>query len=624
MPHYSLAFPDPAGHLLDIVMTIEHPRPSQTLVMPSWIPGSYLMREFARHVVTLSASQLDGPVEHRKIDKSTWQFDCSGGGTLTVHYRVYAWDRSVRGCYFDQSRGFVNPAAALLQDPASCDAVHTLTIHAPAFADGHAWRCATSMPATKVDDRGFGDYRVDSYDELIDHPFECADFVEFRFEAGGVPHRFVISGHHRGDLERLRRDSQKICQAHCDLFAPASPDGKPPFANYLFQLHLVEDGYGGLEHRSSTALISPRTDLPVVGDPGVSEGYRDLLGLISHEYFHAWNVKRMKPAAFMPYDTTRENYTRLLWLFEGFTSYYDDLMVKRVGLITENDYLKVLGRRLTTLLRAPGVRLQAPADASFDAWIKYYRADENAPNSQFSYYVRGSFIALALDLMLRARPAHDGAAANSLDDVMRQLWHEFGQIGDAARGVPDDACEVFSRICGLDLREFFARYVDGTDEPDWSGLFLPFGISYRLRPAASAADRGGRSEATIEVNLRTLGVALGDASGGLPGVRHVLSGSAAWEAGIGAGDTLVAIDGLRANATTLGKYLARFALGDVVEFAYFRHDVLHRTAVRIPATPPDDTAWLVASTDDADALARRNAWLNLGLLTDQRTTNSPH
>jgi len=610
MPHYSLAFSDPAGHLIDVELTLDQPAAAQRLAMPVWIPGSYLVREFARHVVTLAATQDGSAVAAHKIDKATWQFACTPGRPLRVRYRVYAWDRSVRGCYFDQARGFVNPAAALLHDPAAADTPCTLTVLAPGFAGAETWRCATSMTPQRVDERGFGDYVVADYDELIDHPLECGDFTEFRFDAGGVPHRFVISGRHRGDLARLRADSQKICQAHCELFAPASPGAAPPFANYLFLLHLVDDGYGGLEHRSSTALISPRTDLPAVGDPSVSEGYRDLLGLISHEYFHAWNVKRMRPAAFHPYDTSRENYTRLLWLFEGFTSYYDDLMVKRVGLITESDYLKVLGRRFTMTLRAPGVRLQAPAEASFDAWIKYYRADENAPNSQFSYYVRGSFIALALDLMLRAQPQRDGAQAASLDDVMRQLWREFGQVGVLAKGVPESAAEVFSRAAGLDLSDFFARFIDGTDEPDWAALLLPFAISYCERPAVSASDRGGRDERHYEVNLRSLGIVLADASNGLPGVRHVLSKSAAWQAGLGAGDTLVALDGLRANATTLGKYLARFDKGDTIDISYFRHDVLHQARIVVPADPPADTAWLVAAMDDAAGLARRNDWLN--------------
>jgi predicted metalloprotease with PDZ domain len=601
MAHYSLSFTDPAGHLIDVEMTLAAPQAHQHIAMPSWIPGSYLMREFARNVVTLSAEQSGAPIAAVKIDKSTWRLTCIAGSAVVVRYRVYAWDRSVRGCYFDASRGFVNPAAALMQNCAAPDAACTLAIGAAATD----WRCATAMTPERLDDRGFGTYRAANYDELIDHPIECGDFDELSFEAGGVPHRFVVSGRHRGDLVRLRADSQKICQGHCDLFSTVSPS-RAPFERYLFQLHVVDDGYGGLEHRASTALISPRSDLPSLGETTVSEGYRDLLGLISHEYFHAWNVKRIKPAAFTPYDTTRENYTRLLWLFEGFTSYFDDLMVKRVGLITEADYLKVLGRRLTQLLRSPGAHIQSAAEASWDAWIKYYRADENAPNSQFSYYLRGSFIALALDLMMRERAAIYPTAP-TLDDVMRGLWLEFGETG---RGVPEDACALFSRLTQLDLTEFFARYINGTEDPDWPSLFTPFGISYRTRATASSGDRGGRDEPVIHTNVRSLGLIVAEGGNALPVVKHVISHSAAWQAGMSAGDTLVALDGLRANGASLGKHLARFNAGDTLSVSYFHHDLLHQTAINIP-TPKLDTVWLSVAADspDSEAALLRHRWL---------------
>ena len=567
--------------------------------MPSWIPGSYLMREFARHVVTLSATQLGHDIKAEKIDKATWQLGCTPDAPVTVNYRVYAWDRSVRGCYFDSSRGFFNPSAALLQDLAAPQAPCTLDLQPPSFAEGHAWRCATSMTPTQIDAHGFGQFRAETYDELIDHPFECADFDEFTFDAGGVPHRFVISGKHRGDLERLRVDSQKICQGHCELFR----DKVAPFDHYVFQLHVVDDGYGGLEHRASTALICPRNDLPVVGDPSISEGYRELLGLISHEYFHAWNVKRIKPAAFTPCDTTRENYTRLLWIFEGFTSYYDELLLKRVGLITEADYLKIIGRRLTSLLRAPGTKLQSTAEASFDAWIKYYRADENAANSQFSYYLRGSFVALALDLTLRANDSE-----RSLDDVMRGLWRDYGKTGV---GVPEDPFAVISGYVGRDVSPVLHAWVNGTSDPDWVALFAPFGVSYRTRASANAADRGGRDEATVETNTRSLGIMMGDSGSGLPVVKVVLSGSSAWRAGLSAGDTLIAIDGLRANALSLGKHLARFNAGASIPLAYFRHDRLRETTVMVPAAIAD-SVWLPLEGTDSVALARRQKWLSQG------------
>ncbi|MGL5002412.1 MAG: M61 family metallopeptidase, partial [Casimicrobium sp.] len=325
MTHYRLEFTDPAGHYLDVTMTIESPDARQTISMPAWIPGSYMIREFSKNVVSLKATQSGRAVASEKIDKATWRVDCVAGLPLSVAYRIYAWDRSVRTNYFDQSRGFVNPAASMFCNDAAPNSSCTLDVVAPKFNEGAAWKVATAMRAVDCDARGFGRYAADNFDELIDHPLECAAFDEFTFDAGGVSHRFVVSGRHRGDLDRLKIDTQKICQAHIDLFG----DPKPPFGQYVFQLHVVDEGYGGLEHRASTALIAPRNNLPVKGDASIGEGYLELLGLISHEYFHAWNVKRIKPASFTPYVTSRENYTRLLWLFEGFTSYYDELMLIR-------------------------------------------------------------------------------------------------------------------------------------------------------------------------------------------------------------------------------------------------------------------------------------------------------
>jgi predicted metalloprotease with PDZ domain len=299
MTKYTIEFADPAAHLIDVTMVIDSPVAAQTVSMPAWIPGSYMIREFARNVVSLSARQNGDIVAATKTEKSTWQFACRAGVPLTISYRIYAWDRSVRTNYFDQSRGFVNPAALLFCDQLTASSPSEIDVVAPKFTEASLWKCATTLRGVRANDRGFGTYSAPSYDELIDHPIECAAFDEFTFEAGGVPHRFVISGRHRGDLERLKADSQKICQAHVELFGDVDALGKAraPFGQYLFQLHVVDEGYGGLEHRASTALICPRNDLPVKGEAAIGEGYLGLLALISHEYFHAWNVKRIKPAA---------------------------------------------------------------------------------------------------------------------------------------------------------------------------------------------------------------------------------------------------------------------------------------------------------------------------------------
>src|SRR6185312_5798088 len=303
-------------------------------------------------------------------------------------------------------------------------------------------------------------YAADSYEELVDHPVEIGRFDLTSFEAGGVTHDVAIAGARDVDLDRVARDLARVCQWHCDLFAGA-PNGRAPFDRYLFLVLAVGDGYGGLEHRASTSLVCKRDELPRIGDPGLDDGYVTFLGLASHEYFHAWNVKRIKPSAFTPYDLSQEGFTRLLWAFEGITSYYDDLSLARSGVAPAERVLELLARTLTTVLRTPGRHLQSVADASFDAWIKFYRPDENSPNAGVSYYAKGAIVALALDLTLRRH-------GRSLDDLMRALWTRHGATGV---GVDEDAIEALaSSLAGHDLRDFFARYVDGTEDPPLAAL----------------------------------------------------------------------------------------------------------------------------------------------------------
>jgi predicted metalloprotease with PDZ domain len=599
MNQYAIEFSDPAGHLIDVTMRIASPLARQTVSMPAWIPGSYMIREFAKNIVRLSAEQSGRSLTATKLNKATWLIDCDARASLTIRYRVYAWDRSVRTNYFDQSRGFINPAALLLRNDAAPNAACEVTAVAPTFAEGASWKCATSMNAKSIDVRGFGVYQSTDYDELIDHPFECAAFDEFTFDAGGVPHRFVISGKHRGDLERLKIDAQKICQVHIDLFG----DLQPPFNQYVFQLHVVDEGYGGLEHRASTALIAPRNNLPVKGDPTIGEGYLELLGLISHEYFHAWNVKRIKPAAFTPYDVKEENYTRLLWLFEGFTSYYDELMLVRAGLITENDYLKMIARHITQLMRTPGRATQSVADSSFDAWIKYYRQDENAPNAIVSYYLKGGLIALLLDLKLRSENK------GTLDDLMRYLWREHGKTG---HGVPEDAFAVFERCTGASLRDFESKYVSGTEEPNWASAFASVGINFETRVSLNSMDRGGPAiGATPEMHWRRFGIVLNDA--GDVKLKYVMRDSAAHVAGLCAGDTIIAMDGLKATRTTLAKHLLRYAEGEPMSLHYFRQDELASTTLVVPPQTHDTASLAIEQGASSEKTTARRGWLQTTL-----------
>ena len=339
----------------------------QAFALPTWIPGSYLIREFARNIISIRAEAADGAVSIVKTSKNTWRVDpCRG--RLTVTATVYAYDLSVRAAYLDDERGFFTGTSVFLMPLGYEQARCEVEILAPDGDAHESWQVATTLTEQNVSTRGFGTYCADSYDALIDHPVLMGNLSRARFEAGGVPHEVAVSGRHHADLDRMAADLARVCETHIGMFHGKD---KPPFDRYLFQVMAVGDGYGGLEHRSSTSLICRRDELPAPGAATVSDGYLNFLGLASHEYFHAWNVKRIKPAAFVPYDLARENYTRQLWAFEGVTSYYDDLALVRSGLIDAPRYLELLARAITSVLRVPGRHVQSVAESSFDAWIKF-------------------------------------------------------------------------------------------------------------------------------------------------------------------------------------------------------------------------------------------------------------
>jgi predicted metalloprotease with PDZ domain len=434
---YELALQDPAAHLLALTLTLNTPAPDgQVFLLPAWIPGSYMVRDFARNIVSIRAESGGRAVALKKLDKHSWQAaPCTGA--LTLRYEVYAWDLSVRAAHVDQTHAFFNGSSVFLRVAGYEHAPHLVELRRPAGVRYKHWRVATALPELAAPRYGFGSYVAAGYDELIDHPVEIGEFALATFEAHGVPHDFALSGLVPNlDMARLCADLKRICESQIALFEPRTQAA--PMTRYVFLARAVGDGYGGLEHRASTALLCARANLPVLGRPDMSDGYRGFLGLCSHEYFHTWNVKRIKPAVFAPYDLQAENYTPLLWLFEGFTSYYDDLMLVRSGVIDEAGYLKLVEKTVNNVLRGAGRSKQSVAESSFDAWTKYYRQDENAPNAIVSYYTKGSLVALALDLTIRA--GSDGK--KSLDDVMRMLWQRYGRDfyapdGSGGRGVTE-------------------------------------------------------------------------------------------------------------------------------------------------------------------------------------------
>jgi predicted metalloprotease with PDZ domain len=512
---YRVDVSDLHQHEFQVTLTLAQPQAQQLLSLPVWIPGSYMVREFSRHISCLQAVQGGRTVTLVQKDKTSWLASCSGRQALVLSYRVYAFDTSVRTAFLDAQRGFFNGSSLFLKAHGHETAVHRVEIKA--LPKG--WEVATALTPVKVDVKGRGVYEAATYDELIDHPVELGQFWRGQFMVRGVPHAMVVAGNWPDfDRERLLADTQRICEAQIEFWHGKK---KPPFDRYVFLLNAVDDGYGGLEHRNSTALIAARRDLPQLSKPKEStDGYVTLLGLISHEYFHTWNVKRLRPSEFASYEHNQENYTELLWFFEGFTSYYDDLFLLRAGLIDVPRYLKLLSKTLSTVLATPGRHVQSVAQASFDAWVKYYRQDENSVNATISYYTKGSLIALAMDLLLRS------GKQGTLDDVMRLLWQRSsgGPVSEA------DIQQAFDEVAGTNVSAALQTWVHGTQDPPWQSLLERLGLAWKTE-APSLAQR--------------LGLKVSESA--LTGIKvtHVLRGGVAQASGISVGDELLALDGWR-------------------------------------------------------------------------------
>lgn len=580
-------------HHFEVSCRVANPAPGQRFSLPSWTPGSYLLREYARHVVAIRATSDGSPVPLEKVSKSSWQ--CGGAGAeLTVTAEVFALDRSVRGAYLDSKRGYFNGVCLFLApEGRDADPVEVV-LERPGDPRARGWRVATAMQAVEVDDDGFGRYRAENYDELIDHPFEIGDFAEVEFEAAGVPHRLVIAGRHQTDMDRIAADLARLCEAQIGFFGlPA------PFRRYLFLGYAAGRGRGGLEHRASSSLIFSRDNLPVRGHDAVSENYRNFLSLCSHEYFHAWNVKRIKPGAFSPYRLDRRSHTRLLWVVEGITSYYEDVLLLRSGLIDAAAYLRSLGKKLTRVYQTPGRLRQSLSEASFEAWDKYYKPEVNFLNANVNYYGKGALAALALDLTLRRE------SATTLDQVMRELWKRYGKSDE---GMPETAFEqLVQDLSGLDLTEFFDTAVRGTDDLPLAELMADFGVTLEFRRNKRFGRAGGGTGAAAAPPLE-LGIRFRPHGAGLE-VAVVMADGPAERAGVSPGDILIAIDGLLLSEKNLLARLARFEAGQTVRISGFRDEELLEFPLTLGEAARETCVLGLADRPDADALTRRTGWL---------------
>lgn len=509
--HYTVEAADRHAHLFQVTLRIDEPQAPQRVSLPVWIPGSYLVREFSKNLQRLTARQDDRPVPLQQVDKCTWQIEATPSSPLLLTYEVYAFDTSVRTAWLDPQRAFFNGTSLCLRVHGQEHVVHSLEL--VAGEDMSSWEVATGLLPHKCGKRGFGTYLAADYDELVDCPVEMGPFWSAEFKVAGVPHRLVVCGAAASfDGERLLHDVHRICETEIRFWHDRK---RPPHRSYVFLLNVVDDGYGGLEHRNSTALIASRRDLPRVGEPRPGDGYTTLLGLFSHEYFHTWNVKHLRPAEFARYEYAGENYTQLLWFFEGFTSYYDDLLLRRAGLIDDGTYLKLLTKTVNQVLQTPGREVQSVAQASFDAWVKYYRQDENTGNATVSYYTKGSLVALCFDLTLRAE------GNTTLDDVMRALWQrcKAGPMTEA------DFAAVLKELGGRSFAREIGAWVHGTRELPVAELLQVHGVATLQEPATLA---------------QRLGVRVSDGTPLL--VKSVLRGGAAEQSGFAANDEWIGVE----------------------------------------------------------------------------------
>lgn len=537
MLHYQIEFDDYRQHLIHVTLRFLA-NPTQVLSLPTWIPGSYLIREFSKHIESVKAYDEAGrQLQINKFEKNKWRLYNTDHELITVEYDVYAYDLSVRGAYVDQTRLYVNPACVCLGLQDQEESAIEVEVFLP--EELKHFQIATGLESRSLV-KGRYTLKSNNYAQLIDAPFELADQTRFSFEANGIPHEFVVSGQHTMNAARMKQDLEKICSTEISMF------GSAPFENYTFMTMATGNSYGGLEHPNSTSLISPRDDFPKANEPvEPSADYQRFLGLCSHEYFHSWLVKFIRPENFANYDLDQEGYTSLLWIFEGFTSYYDDLILYRSGVISQASYLKLLKGQIDRYLQNPGRFIQSVSESSFDAWIKFYRQDENSNNAGTSYYNKGCLVALSLDLGLRLR-------GSSLDALMRRLYE------NTQKGIQVNErtiVELCNELTGDNWIEQINHLINTTDELPLDQLFPEFGLSYSLQ-----------NEKALPFGLKVAEKAEGVI------IQQARRDGVGAKAGLSANDVIIAIDGLKASEKLLNQYAKQ--QGQFTVYAFRRDEFL--------------------------------------------------
>ncbi|AFY73028.1 putative protease with the C-terminal PDZ domain [Synechococcus sp. PCC 7502] len=544
---YVVSMPQPENHLFNVQLTIsEWIEEFIDLHLPVWSPGSYLVREYAKHLQNFNAINLDGKnLNWQKITKNHWRVHTSKQ-PCQISYQIFAHELTVRTNHLDASHGYFNGAATFMFVPHHEDHSFTVEIVLPS----ENWQIATALPHFEYQPSVFF---ADRYDTLADSPFEIGIHTQVKFEVQGKPHELIIWGEGNLDMAQVETDTKAIITTEADLF------GGLPYDHYVFILHL-SNAYGGLEHRNCCSLIYPRFNFR--GDQ-----YLKFMNLVAHEFFHTWNVKRIRPKALEKYDYDQENYTTSLWFAEGATSYYDQIIPLRARVYGKEQFLKNLGETITRLQNTPGRQVQSLYESSFDTWIKLYRPDANSPNSQISYYLKGELVSLLLDLAIRISSNH----ARSLDDVMRSLWQKFGNPdgnlnSEAEIGYTEaDLYEVIATVAGSNLQDFLEKHIYTTDELDYNYYFEPFGIELYSGYAQKSVYTG--------ISVRS--------NNGTAVVKSVDANSPAQLVGIDPNDEILAINNFRVTPESFSDRLQDFQANTEITITLFKQDQLKQVLLKL-------------------------------------------
>lgn len=541
---YKLSFPEAQAHYVNVEMEVSGGKSEFALKMPVWAPGSYLVREFARHVEGFEANSTSGSVSFYKTDKNTWLIKNPSKGAVNIKYVIYAFELTVRTSFIDESHAYLNGSNIFMYVDGQLNQKSEVII-----SPNSNWsKISCSLPTHKGNAYHL---LADNYDILADSPIEIGNHTIIEFTAQGVKHSVAMVGPGNYDAEKIKKDFTKIVDEATSVF------GTHPCSNYTFIVHNVPSGGGGLEHLNSTTVQVQRFAY------SNESSYQSFLGLIAHEYFHLWNVKRLRPIVLGPFDYNKENYTSMLWVSEGFTAFYDNWIVRRAGFNSPDKYLDLMANEYSALTNLAGNKVQSVADASFDAWIKYYRRNENSNNSQVSYYDKGSVIASLLNLMI----IEHSEGKENLDHLMRYLYKEYYEKKNI--GFTDDQFkQAAEKFTGKNLTDFYAKYVNGVEPISFENYLAIAGL--KITDLNS-----GKSEVYLGANSSN--------ANGKVIITSVVRNSPAYISGINVNDEIIAIDNFRVDDLT--KAISYKKVGDKISVLLNRDGMMKTIEVVIAKNP---------------------------------------